>query len=501
MYVQLQMFVGGRRGLAVFLLIVMLGVTQDVPAQDKPVTPPSVEEENVHIKRGRDVVQIPGIWYQEGTQEPDSLGILRVARPFADADAITYPDAQYRFPVNLQQAVFIREGHVATLPLSQQVLDGTVPGRIIIRPPADDHYDIAEPFGVDPIKQMPGEETIVDAKAWYEASLYNPATGERAPESIYYSTRELRGRLRSTAQGGETVHFVIRATERPEPQVLPPAPVPPVSERLLIPEVRSTFVFRQPQPRPGLDWTTTTAVLYGPNRADLPPHPDFTANRVKGDVSSTLRWHVGESERYELSFYGSTQATFGEWGNHNDVPYGLSVAAQFGNRSVFEARAEAAYEDDPFQAQSFATGDERLRVLFGLYQSTRKTELGLSLGPTYFRDRPSSWEGGRTDARELGFTVRGRAERRFRPQSGHPVLLSASGNFDHTWGYIRDAGNSNMAVEGRVALKPSFFVNRTQISIGPVGYLSYTESAYADIEGFSEFNAQIGVEATTRVRF
>jgi hypothetical protein len=491
----------GRGALAAVLVLFLLGGGTAL-AQEKPVKPPSVKEENVQIKRGRDIVQIPSVWYQEGTGEPDSLGVLRVPRDLGDPEVITYPDVQYRFPVNLQVAMLVRDGQIAELPISQQVVNGTVSGRIIIRPPADDFYDIAEPFGVEPIKQVPGDETIIDAKEWYEAALYNPVTNERAPSTAYHNTRELRGRLQSTARGGETIHFVLPASQRPEPRVLPPAPIPPVSERIVIPEVRSEFTFRQVRV-PNLDWITTAAVLGGPNRADLPGRPNYEANRVKGDVASTLRFHVDENELYEVTFFGSTNATFGSSGNgsHNDVPYGLSVAARFGQQQAFELRAEAAYEDDPFQAQTFGTGDERLRVLFGYDRMTKGTQVGVSVGPTYFRDRPSSWEGARDDARELGFTLRAGAEKRFRPASDHPILLSASANLDQSWGYIRDGGNSNTAVEGRVALKPSFFVRTTQIAVGPVAYLQYSESYYDVIEGFSEFNAQIGVEMTTRVQF
>ncbi len=490
---------------AVMIAVLLLGVfskSHPARAQEKPVKPPSVKEENVQIKRGRDIVQIPSVWYQEGTDEPDSLGVLRVPRKSGEPELITYPDKQYRFPVNLQVAVLLRDGQVAELPISQQVINGVVPGRIIIRPPADDFYDIAEPFGVDPIKQVPGDETIIDAREWYEAALYNPVTNERAPETVYHNTRELRGRLRSTAQGGETIHFFIPASKRPQPQVLPPAPIPPVSERIVIPEVRSSFTFRQVRV-PNLDWITTTAVLGGPNRADLPGRPNYSANRVKGDVASTLRFHVDENELYEVTFFGSTNATFGSSGSgsHNDVPYGLSVAARFGERQALELRAEAGYEDDPFQAQTFGTGDERLRVLFGYDRTTPATQVGVSVGPTYFRDRPSSWEGARDDARELGFTLRAGAEKRFKPKSDHPILLTGSANWDQSWGYIRDGGNSNMAIEGRVAVKPSFFIKTTQIAVGPVAYLQYTESWYDVIDGFSEFNAQFGVEMTTRVRF
>lgn len=467
------------------------------------MTPPSVKEENVHIKRGQDIVQIPSLWYQEGNQSPDSLGVLRVARPASDPDAVTYPDAQRNFPVNLQLATFVRDGQVAELPISQEVVDGTVSGRIIIRPPADDFYDIAEPFGVEPIKQVPGEETIVDAREWYEAALYSPITKTRAPENEFHNTRELRGRLRSTARGGETVYFVIAASKQIRPQAVLPPTVPPITERVVIPEVRATFTFETIRP-PNLDWITTTAVMAGPNRADIPGRRNsdsYEATRVKGDISSTLRWRADENERYEITFYGSSQATFGNSGNHHDVPYGLAFAARFGQEKAFEIRAEAGYEDDPWQAQSFGTGDERLRVLFGYDRARSALNWRLSVGPTYFRDRQSSWEGGRSDARELGLSALATVSKRFRADAQMPVTLSLLGQADQTWGYIRDAGNSNLSLAGRISLKPSFYVQTTEIALGPVAYIGYTDSAYDEIAGFSEFNAQFGVEATTKVRF
>lgn len=121
-------------------------------------------------------------------------------------------------------------------------------------------------------------------------------------------------------------------------------------------------------PRPTLDWTTTIALLGGPNRADIPGGAgDYRATRIKGDAASTLRWHPNRQESCELTLSGST-ATFGTGGHgdHNDVPYGLSVAAQFRVDRGLEVRADAAFEDDPFQAQTFSTGDEHFRLLLGV---------------------------------------------------------------------------------------------------------------------------------------
>lgn len=479
---------------------------QAVLAQD-PVVPPSVEEEDVRVERGRDIVQIPSLWYQEGAKPPDSLGVLRVALRPDDPDAIEYPDVRLRFPVNLQFATFVRNGQVAEIPIRDAVLRGDTPGRVIIRPPSADYYDVAEPYGVTPTKQVPGEETIIDIKTWYEASLWSPLTGERAPADRFHVTRELRGRLRSTATGGETVQFIIpaRRVSSPDSAVTFVPPIPPVAPYPFMSQVQ---LYLDRGPDPTLDWTTTIALLGGPNRADIPGGAgDYRATRIKGDAVSTLRWHPNRQESYELTLYGSTQATFGTGGHgdHNDVPYGVSVSARFGEDLGLEVRADAVFEDDPFQAQTFSTGDERLRLLLGVDSRSSapplaKTRWRLSVGPTYYFDRPSSWEGGRSDARELGVSFDGHLHRRFE-LSGRPTTLHISARADQSWGYIRDARNTNTTLEGRMSLKPNFRLGSARIAVGPVGYVQSIDNDYADIPGFSEFNLQFGLEGTTRVFF
>lgn len=481
--------------------LLVCGVPTTV-AQEQPVVAPSTERAQVTIQRGRDIVQPPSLWYQEGTKPPDSLGILRIpCCGTGDPDAITYPDAELNFPVNLQVATFVRDGQIAELPLSPDVLQGITPGRIIIRPPVEDFYDIAAPYGVDPLKQVPGDETIIDARAWYRASLRNPATNQEAPEDQFHTIRELRGQLRSTARGGESVYFVIVAGRAARPMV---TLTPILRERIVTPELRATIDLRirlTEIETPRLDWTTTTALLAGPNRADLPGRSGlYRATRVKGDVRSTLRWHANPTESYSFTVFGSSQPTFGDTGNHHDVPYGLGIAARFGSIRALELRAEALYEDDPFQAQTFRTGDQRLRLMMGYDYETAGRHLRVSVGPTYFRDLSSSWEGGRSDARELGFMLEGAWDEQL--QIGRfPSTLSSLTALHQSWGYIRDAGNRNTMIEGRLALKPNFRIGSAHMALGPVGYLQYVDNAYATIPGFSEFNAQAGVELSTRILF
>jgi len=473
-----------------------------VPAlaqEDPPVVPPSVERAAVEIERGRDIVQPLSLWYQEGTKPPDSLGVLRVPCCGAEEpDAITYPDVAQQFPVNLQVAVFVRDGQIAEVPISTNVLRGLTPGRIIIRSAADDYYDIAEPFGVEPIKQVPGDETIIDARTWYQASLRNPTSEAVAPSDEFHTTRELRGQLRSTAREGESVYFVIVAG-RAEPPVVTLTPIPP--ERMVAPVLEATIDLRLRQvARPQLDWTTTTAFLAGPNRADIPGRDNAWGTRIKGDVTSTLRWHANPVESYSFTVFGSSQPTFSDRGNHHDVPYGLRIAARFGSVRAVELRAEALYEDDPFQAQTFSTGDQRLRLMMGYDYETPTSHRRISLGPTYFRDQASSWEGGRTDARELGLTLEGLWEEQL--QIGRLTsTLSSLVALHQSWGYIRDAGNRNTMVEGRLALKPNFRIGSADMALGPVGYLQYVNNEYTSIPGFSEINAQAGFELTTHIEF
>lgn len=484
-------------------LLLALAPCPKLFAQDPPMVAPATQHARVEIFRGRDIVQPPSLWYQEGSRPPNSLGILRVpCCDSGDPDAITYPDALGSYPVNLQVATFVRDGQIAELPLSADVIQGVVPGRIIIRSPAEDFYDIAEPFGLPTIKQVPGDETVIDARTWYDASLRNPNTGQQAPDDRFHTIRELRGRLRSTARGGESVYFYIVAgrTERPvfalTPVMQNPIPID-------VPELRTTIDLRvQTVASPEVDWITTTGLMIGPNRAHIPGNnmSTYDATRIKGDVRSTLRWWANPREAYLFTVFGSTQTSISDQGNHHDVPYGLALAARFGGDLAFELRAEASQEDDPFQRQSFSTGDQRLRVLFGYDYMTDETHRRLSVGPTYFRDHRSIWESGRRDARELGFSVDSVWDEKLRLWR-IPVRLTSAAQYFQSWGYVRDRGNRNIMVDGRVALKPEVTLGGTVIGVGPVAHLHYTHNVYEAIQGFWDLNAQVGVELTSHVRF
>jgi hypothetical protein len=464
------------------------------------VVEPSTKQSRVQIERGRDIVQPPSLWYQEGSKPPDSLGILRIPYNTGEPDVITYPDADGSFPVNLQVATFVRNGQIAELPLSSDVVQGVTSGRIIIRSPAEDFYDIAVPYGVDPIKQVPGDETIIDAGDWYRASLRNPNTGEEAPSDQFHTIRELRGQLRSTASGGESVYFVIVAgrVERPLFTISPM-----MGERVLIPEARSTINIRvETVAVPKVDLTTSVALLAGPNRANIPGRfGNYSALRLRGAVSSTLRWYASEAESYEITAFGMSQPTFSdEDGSHHDVPYGAALAARFGSTRALELRIEASYEDDPFQAQSFTDGDERLRLTMGHDYETPEVHRRLSIGPTYFRDKTSLWENDRRDARELGFTIDGLWDEQV--QVGPFTTTAASSvTYNHSWGYIRDRGTRNITLEGHLALKPNLQFGSARFAIGPALYVQYVSNEYATIQGFSEFNIQGGVELTSRIRY
>lgn len=479
------------------LLIAVPALAQEEP----PVVPPSVERAAIEIERGRDIVQPLSLWYQEGTKPPDSLGVLRVpCCGTGELDAITYPDAVDQFPVNLQVAVFVRDGQIAEVPISTDVLRGLTPGRIIIRSAPDDHYDIAEPFGVEPIKQVPGNETIINAQAWYQASLQNPDSETIAPDDKFHTIRELRGQLRSTAREGEGVFFVIIAG-RDEPPVVTLTPVPP--ERMVTPVLEATIDLKLRQvARPRLDWTTTTALLAGPNRADLPGRQSSTykAFRVRGHVQNTFRWHANPAESYSFTVFGSSQPTFRQSDSHHDVPYGLSISARFGAVRAIEIRAEASHEDDPFQAQGFQSGDERLRLMLGYDYETETTRRRVSIGPTYFRDQTSVWERNRTDARELGFTLEGLWNEQI-TIAGFTTSIRSLAALDQSWGYIRDAGTRNTTLEGRLAIKPNFWIGSTRMEFGPAAYAQYVSNDYDMMPGFSEFNAQAGLELTTHIKF
>jgi hypothetical protein len=402
---------------------------------------------------------------------------------------------------------------------------------IVIRPPESDAFDIAIPDGLTckrlepgsredratrgrlygdvPCKQVRGIETVVDVATWFEASMTHSGTGIRARSNGFHNARELRGWLRSLAPGGEQVRFVLVAT--PPAEAVPAPRVAPILDTVLVaPVAQVEGTFRvETVPTSGVEWITTLGALRGPNRSGLPGRPDdprYEANRLKGDAVTTMRWRITPRQRYEVTLFGSTQASLSDnpVGNHHDVPYGMHLAARFGTAGAtgVELRLEGSYEDDPFQRNTLSTGDQRIRVLFGLDHGSARTgptHWRLSLGPTYFVDRSNIWET-RGDARQLGYSVDGVYHRNVELLR-LPALLSAGVRMDQSWGYVQDAGNRNFALTGRLSAKPRVDFGGTMIAVGPVLYLNHMDSEYADTPGFDESNAQLGVELTSWITF
>lgn len=506
---------------------------------------PGVERAGIEIKRGLDIVQPPAVFYKRVLRNAarpvrvDSLGVLKVPRP-RDLDAIQYRDSGLGFAVNLQHAMVVSDGQIVDVDISEQAVRNGRAGRqpveeelIIFRPPAEDAFDIAIPDGlacVDlapgsdedlasrgslyapdegvapaPCKQVQGIETVVDVAAWYDASMTNALTGIRARSDRFHNARELRGWLKSRAPGGEQVRFVLVATppererivfrERPSVEDVAFAPVRVVID---VKEVTES----------GFELITTLAALGGPNRGELPgaPGPRYRAQRLKGDAITAVRWNVSDEQRYEIRLFGSTQASISDAapGNHHDVPYGLSLAARFGERmsTGFELRIEGAYEDDPFQRNTLSRADQRIRVLAGVDHGhiiTSPAQWHIAVGPTYFVDRVNIWEV-RRDGRQLGYSVDASYHRNttlFRL----PSIVSAGAQWYHTFGYVQDTGNGNRTVRGRLAAKPRFLIGGTMLAFGPVAHIEHTDSDYADIPGFTETNLQFGLEITSWITF
>gem|GEM_PF-3421098 len=483
-----------------FLLTFGLLFSSTAFSQDRPTVAPTDSVHNIRIDRGQDVVQPPSLWYQEGTAEPDSLGIIRVPRS-GDPDEIRYQELNRGYPVYLQHATFVRDGQVSEVTISDRVLRGKkVQGRIIIRPPAEDFYDIAEPFGVSTIRQEPGVETIIDALEWYRASLVNRRTGQQAPADAFHATRELRGMLRSTAPGGESVPFYLvasRPTAREVQQIQIVGAPSQVIERPV--PVTRFLTIRETAP-PRAEWITRVGVFAGPNSANLPAlqQDRYNALRVRGDVVSTLRLNVGTARSFDFTVYGATQPTLSPDGNHHDVPFGLGLAARFGGDLRFVLQAIATFEDSPFQIQGFEEGDQRLRLLVGLDSDSQGSRYELRLGPTYFRDQSSVLPGdNRGPARELGYSAYGRylSSQRI---GGWPFVWESDLRVDQSWGYIQDTGNRNFTAEGRSALKRRFTMGDGTFSIGPAIFGQYVNNVYSESPGFSEVSILFGFEMTSR---
>ncbi|MFO8099017.1 MAG: hypothetical protein R6T83_05260, partial [Salinibacter sp.] len=369
----------------------------------EPVAP-TLSGTEIEIRRGADIVQPATVSYKHVRQgqsvedAPDEpLGVLRIPRP-ADLDAIQYTDRSLGVAVNLQHAMIVADGQLVDVQVSDRAVRGAASSSavehelLIIRPPTADAFDVAVPDGLEcarldpgsdddrqsrgrlfderPCKQVRGVETVVDVASWFDVSMTNAYSGIRTASDASHNARELRGWLRSLAPGGEQIRFVIVATtpapERPtavatrlDTTVLNPA-LAPIDGRFRVNTVSSS----------GFEWITTAAALGGPNRSDLPGRagPRYEATRLKGDLTTTVRWNATPDQRYDLSLFGSTQPTFSDQavGDHHDVPYGAHLAARFGppQHMGVELRIEGSYEDDPFQRNTRASGDQRARVLF-----------------------------------------------------------------------------------------------------------------------------------------
>lgn len=520
------------------LLLFLLGPS---PAGAQVPVAPTVPQSEIEIRRGADIVQPATVSYKRvlPDQSPedvadDPLGVLRIPRP-SDLDAIQYTDRSRGFAVNLQHAMIVADGQLVDVQVSDRAARGPASSStveqelIIIRPPAEDAFDVAVPDGLEcarldpgsaedrqsrghlfddrPCKQVRGVETVVDVAAWYDVSLTNSRSGIRTVAGTDHNARELRGWLRSLAPGGEQIRFVLVATP---PAIERPTTVTVRRDTTLLGPTLATIngQFRINRvSTSGFEWITTAAALGGPNRSDLPGRtaPRYEATRLKGDITTTVRWNATPDQRYELSLFGSTQPTFSsqEAGDHHDVPYGASIAARFGtpNQTGVELRVEGSYEDDPFQRNTLATGDQRVRFLMGLDRGSLlkdRTHWRLSAGPTYYVDRPTIFET-RNDIRQLGYTVDGVVNRIV--EAPLPTLLSVSGTVHQSWGYIQDAENTNLSISGRLSAKPRLNVGGTMVALGPVVYLSHTDSDYPVSTSFTENNAQFGVELMTWITF
>jgi hypothetical protein len=105
----------------------------------------------------------------------------------------------------------------------------------------------------------------------------------------------------------------------------------------------------------------------------------------------------------------------------------------------------------------------------------------------------------RGNARQLGYTVDGVVSRVV--DTRIPTLLTVGGAVNQSWGYVQDTGNTNLSLAGRLSAKPRLNIGGTMVALGPVVYLSHTDSDYAEVPGFTENNAQFGVELMTWVTF
>lgn len=509
-----------RRGATVLGLGLLFVLVQSAgPVQAQAPVPPSIQEARVHILRGQDVVQAPSLWYQEGDSEPDSLGIIRIPRGPSDRNAVMFRDASRGFDVNLQHATLTSNGDVTEVRIPTEVLRGERPARFIIRPPAEDFYDVAYPEGVEALETVPGEQTVIDVHAWYTSagsralalapvrstSIRSASARSDGPRiNDLPLTRELRGVLQSTAPGGERVQFYLTVRqdmplERPEPREL--ALFQPISVERSGPTItRQRIVYRDRPSAAKLEWITRIGFMAGPSRATLPrgQNQQYNATRGRGDISTAMRWHTSEDLWFQTGVFAASQPTVGSEQSHHDVPYGLQFATRVGNRRAFMFIGDAALEDAPFQQQSFSKSDQRLRMLMGLDVESARNSYRIMAGPTYFRDQPSIFEE-RTDARQAGVSVLAKWERPFELAAA-PLVADAWGRADQSWGFITDAGSANTHAITRLALRYRFNLGISTMELGPVLVGQYHDSRFESVDGISEWSLLGGIELKTNVR-
>lgn len=468
----------------------------NVPAAGQHPVKPKVQTVQVHVERGADLVQPQEIWYQVGDARPIRLGILRVPRPSDSLGAPYWYDRRTGGDAGLGAATFLRDGRLAHLPLDDAVVDGRTSALLILRPPEEDAFDLAEPEGTTPLVQRPGVETVIELGGWF-ASVY----GADALLHDRYRVYELRGRLRSTAPGGEAVPFLI-GVRRSDPQQ--PHPEPIVHERVVyVPRESAPAVVHTVAPVSRLIVSVRTAAHAGPTRARLPDGQGerYEATRMTADFGVDLAWHPAPDRRVEIGFFGSSNPTFHDdfGGAYHQVPYGGHLAFRIGGRRGIETRLEGVLQDDPFQEQSFQRGDQRLRLLAGIHLDDGENDLGLRLGPSYLLDRPSVRES-RAAARELGYALQA-SGRRIVPTGRFDAMVEARIHLDQSWGYVQDSGNRNTTLTAQVSLKPVMRYLGSRLALGPVLFVRHLDSRYANAPDVDEQSIQLGLELSTRLAF
>ena len=538
---------GGRPRRLLLLLLAVFGIVLiTAPVRAQTPVPPTVERTVVKIDRGSDIVQPPTVVHKQvrDGEDParvsgDTVGVMKVPRD-GELDAIRFLDTRTGTPVNLQHAMIVRGGRIADVEISRESMGWPVPPGarsvtrelLVLRPPQKDAFDVAIPRELDcvrlapeseearvfegrlyenaPCKQVPGVETVIDLRAWVDAATQSDHTGPRPSDRPFSNAIQLRGKLKSTAPGGERVRFSVVAT--PPPRVVIAARAPTRLDTV----IQDPVIETSPEPVriqtvavPDVEWMSRVAALGGPTRSRLPAAAtprEYRARRYKGDVRTTLRWSASPEHHYELTAFGSTQVSRSDqqMGNHHAVPYGGSIAARFGKAGStgILLQAEGAYTDDPFQMTTLSEGDQRLRLLAGVDVSStlhQPLDWHLAVGPTYFVDRPSAFET-RDDARELGYSIDAELHRSIRFLQ-IPAAFTVRSQVVQTWGYVQDSDNTNLALTGRVSAKPYLRLGRSTAAIGPVVYANYTRSEYANAPAVDQQNLQVGIEITSHIRF